>query len=292
MGAPLTLMSDPRVVRGNTNALARKVSKARQEDNHNTKSDNLRLRLEHAEELPSSSMPYYNFVTKPFADNEVDVMKYLVESDEYVVQKREVETQADDFNPALPPVTFIPRKTGIDQYTQVEDVGEIFVFDLEVAPMLEVIVRKTMEQALMEVEYEEELKSLQAEVARYETQMDNEAKWMHEQEEHIKRNQESIRTQLQSVLAVKQSERDVKTRVAGLQMMQQILPDMIENITKSNIKEGIWQLPDRVNLEKNIIPELLQDVCRNVAALSVSNEIIDGTSYSKFVCFRVPMLNF
>ena len=275
--APLTMMSDPRVVRGNTHALARKISKARKEESQVPKTEILRLRLQDSmESQPSSSMPYYNFVTKPFADGDVDVMQYLVESEEYVVKKRDIDTQVDQFNPAPPLVTFIPRKTGIDQYTQVENVSDIFVFDLEVAPMLDVIVRKTMEQALVEVEHEEELKRLQEEVSNFEKQMSHEAKWMHEQEEHIKHNQESIRNQLESVLASKRSEHDVKTRVAGLQMMRQIFPGMFDSITESNIAEGNWYVPEKMNVETNVNPDLKKDARRNIAALGNASEVIDG----------------
>jgi radial spoke head protein 3 len=45
--------------------------------------------------------------------------------------------------------------------TQIES-GELFDFDLEVQPILDVIVGKTLEQALMEVCEEEELAAIRA----------------------------------------------------------------------------------------------------------------------------------
>ena len=133
-----------------------------------------------------------------------------------------------------------------------------------------------MEQALMEVEYEEELRSLQAEVANYEKQMDNEAKWMHEQEEHIKQNQERIRNQLESVLAVKKSERDVKTKVAGLQMMRQILPTLVKSMEDDNIKTGKWIIPERVNVETKLLPEVMNDVNKCVSTREKCCELVDS----------------
>merc|ERR1719487_1725030 len=51
---------------------------------------------------------------------------------------------------------FVPMKTGIDAETQIYP-GDLFNFDLEVAPILDVLVTKTLEQALTEVDDEDEL---------------------------------------------------------------------------------------------------------------------------------------
>jgi hypothetical protein len=55
---------------------------------------------------------------------------------------------------------YVPRKTGIDAATQIEDEDNLFSFDTEVAPLLSVLVGKTMEQALMEVEEYAELEAI------------------------------------------------------------------------------------------------------------------------------------
>ena len=67
------------------------------------------------------------------------------------------ETQTDAFEPLPPPAPYVPKKTGVDVATQV-DLSELFDFDREVGPVLDVIVSKTLEQARMEVEEEEELR--------------------------------------------------------------------------------------------------------------------------------------
>lgn len=54
---------------------------------------------------------------------------------------------------------YVPKKTGIDAATQVEDY-ELFDFDREVTPILDVICTKTLEQASLEIEQEEEFKAM------------------------------------------------------------------------------------------------------------------------------------
>ena len=60
--------------------------------------------------------------------------------------------------PATPP--YIPKKTGIDTETQIYDY-DLFDFDREVIPILNVVTTKTLEQALLECEEEEEVKNIQ-----------------------------------------------------------------------------------------------------------------------------------
>lgn len=68
-------------------------------------------------------------------------------------------TQTDAFLDRAPSPLYIPQKSGVDVATQVYD-GELFDFDVEVEPILDVLVGKTIEQALMEVMEEEELDML------------------------------------------------------------------------------------------------------------------------------------
>ena len=68
-------------------------------------------------------------------------------------------TQTDAFLHRAPSPFIVPQKSGIDVATQVYE-GELFDFDFEVLPILEIIVAKTVEQSLMEVHEEEELKLL------------------------------------------------------------------------------------------------------------------------------------
>ena len=54
---------------------------------------------------------------------------------------------------------FMPKKTGVDKKTLVED-NELFVFEDDVEPILSVLVGKTLEVSRMEVLEEEELREM------------------------------------------------------------------------------------------------------------------------------------
>ena len=50
----------------------------------------------------------------------------------------------------------MPKKTGIDKVTQIGDY-DLFEYDREVQPILNVLLTKSVEQAILEVEEETEL---------------------------------------------------------------------------------------------------------------------------------------
>lgn len=75
-------------------------------------------------------------------------------------------TQTDNFLNRAPSPLYIPQKSGTDVATQILE-GELFDFDLEVQPILEVIVGKTLEQALMEVNEEKEMELLRQHKVKY-----------------------------------------------------------------------------------------------------------------------------
>lgn len=89
---------------------------------------------------------------------EVPLHLYLVEQEE-PIRTHVVDTQTDVFLEEPPEPEFIPRKTGVDVETQVEN-EEVFDFDRDVAHILEVVISKSCEQSLMEVRQEEEFRTV------------------------------------------------------------------------------------------------------------------------------------
>jgi len=88
----------------------------------------------------------------------VDLTQHLVAKEEVIVTET-VEAQTDEFLPEPPPEQYRPQKTGMDVATQVEE-GELFDFDYEAEPILDVLLNKTLEQSIMETEEEYELEQM------------------------------------------------------------------------------------------------------------------------------------
>ena len=69
------------------------------------------------------------------------------------------DTQTEAYLDRPPSPLFVPAKSGQDAASQV-DVAEIFDFNAEVAPILEVLVGKTLQTSMLEVMEEEELAAI------------------------------------------------------------------------------------------------------------------------------------
>ena len=77
-----------------------------------------------------------------------------------VPEEAHIDTQTDAFLPKPPSPKYVPKKTGVDAFTQIELADGLFDFDVEVEPILDVIVGKILEQSVVELEQELELSSL------------------------------------------------------------------------------------------------------------------------------------
>lgn len=80
---PLTLMSDPRVVRGSTQVLAKKAAIARQTESEQSKNvekqkqEEQRKIVARASIHPPSTQPHYEYNVKPFAADDLEVSHVL-----------------------------------------------------------------------------------------------------------------------------------------------------------------------------------------------------------------------
>lgn len=95
----------------------------------------------------------------PPARIEVDLTYFLTEQGKVKPDEAEVKLQTDAFQPKPPTPKYVPKKTGIDKITQIEDY-DLFDYDVEVQPILNVLLNKSIEQATLEVEEEHELEQI------------------------------------------------------------------------------------------------------------------------------------
>merc|ERR1740127_419067 len=148
------IMHDPRVVRGNTYASL--VAPQQDLAEVQKQREAQRRRLMRANQTKKRAGTPEPVAGRKHMDIQTD--SYLEELTERTVEF-EAETQTDFLLDRPPSPLFMPAKIGVDIETQIED-GELFDFDAECEPVLEVLVGKTLEQSMMEVLEEEELESL------------------------------------------------------------------------------------------------------------------------------------
>jgi len=114
---------------------------------------------------------------------------------------RAIDVQTDFYIDRPPTPRFMPSKNGLDVETQIWD-GDLFDFDVEVEPILQVIVGKTLEQSRMEVLEEEELKAMKKHQLEFERLRDAELLESQRLEEEERRREDEIRRRKQELSIV------------------------------------------------------------------------------------------
>lgn len=183
----------------------------------------------------------------------VDLTKHLV-APELAVEVTVVEAQTDEFLPESPPEQYQPQKTGMDVCTQVED-GELFHFDKEVEPILDVLINKTLEQSMMEVEEEQELSRMSDFKGEWhERQKFMMASWVKQVDEERVRWQKK-----EDIKALQREEKRREARVLlkiqALAAAQQHLAGLVPNAFKT-LEEVAFPDMTGMAIDRTFLPQL------------------------------------
>lgn len=283
-GAPLTLMSDPRVIRGSTYNLAKKLAavaeKAASEKQQQNKSATATFGGDATTGTKpaapsSSSRPTYDFNVKSFS-TAIDLTPYLIERNDNNPTTKQACNQTDIFLKRPPTPEYVPRKTGVDISTQVDDVRDLFKFDEEVAPIVDVIVQKTLEQALFEVQSEEELLGLFNEAGKYRAEQEKEKAWNAEKEREAVQAVLMHKRDLVEKEALVAAKNMLKLSIAGIQVVRQLFPVMFEDMAKELIDSKVWRRPERDEVTVASVDPCIQEATRRFKALDVARTMADG----------------
>jgi len=189
----------------------------------------------------------------------------------------EEETQTEAFMDRPPSPLFIPSKTGHDMATQIES-GDLFEFDVEVAPMLEVLVGKALEAGMREVMEEEELAAIRMSQENFEQTRNAELAEVQRLEAEAKRKfgekQRRKKEQAERVAA----EAELKEKVAARSFCKHYLTDMHAAVFSSLMEAGHFFDPCEKEVEEDFLPWLMEGVVeqleRTVAARALADELI------------------
>ncbi len=141
-----------------------------------------------------------------------------------------------------PSPLFWPEKTGIDQETQVED-GALFDFDVEVEPILNVLLSKVLEQSRMEVLEEEEIREMK-EKQRYFEEIRNrelmEVQKLEEAETRKRKEMEMRLTQQQQKVALSKV---YQQKLFARTIAKEYTKNLKNNVLSHLLERGIFRKP-------------------------------------------------
>ncbi|KAJ1445157.1 radial spoke protein 3-domain-containing protein [Pelagophyceae sp. CCMP2097] len=274
--AILNLMSDPRVFRGSMYSQYRTGAAAAAESGvpfSTTKARTRRL-------LRGKPESIFDAVAPPTLDRGIDLLPYLVERPKVVEQSEEC-TQCDDFVDQAPRKPFVPKKTGVDAATDML-LDQPFDFDREVSPLLEVLVGRTLQRAMLEVQREAELESISVDVADKEAEQEDERLRVLAIEAALgdarilqKEAKEVARTQAAAG-------RLIASKVAAARLMAQVLPHILTDAFDHFDERGAWVYPMATLLRGDVLPWLVDGVADEYAAMRLGEQLLDDLLRAAF----------
>ncbi|KAJ8271019.1 hypothetical protein GJAV_G00121850 [Gymnothorax javanicus] len=272
-GMPVNIMYDRRVVRGNTyaqNILPVMLDKdpveiQKQQEARRRAIARRRAMAQFRSQTPEAVAGRQHI--------DVQTELYLEELTDHV-EESNVECQTDTFLDKPPTPLFIPAKTGKDVATQIEE-GELFDFDIEVRPLLETLVGKTVEQSLQEVMEEEELASLRAQQRAFEELHNLELVQLQRLEERERRHREEKERRLQQQREVLRKEKETVEKMAARAFAQQYLVDLLPSVYSTLKDHGYFYDPVERDVETGFLPWVMTQVNGNLEKRCVARAVAD-----------------
>ncbi|XP_029940716.1 radial spoke head protein 3 homolog isoform X1 [Salarias fasciatus] len=200
--------------------------------------------------------------------------RYLEELSEVLVSEN-AECQTDAFldRPASP--LFVPAKSGKDVATQIEE-GDLFDFDVEVQPVLEVLVGKVMEQSLLEVMEEEELASLKAQQRTFEELRNSRLAEVQRLQEQERRHSQERERRIAQQKEVLRKEKETAEKIAARAITQQYLAGLQPAVFSSLRGHGFFYDPVERDVETNFLPWLMAEVNDTLRKRSTARQTLDN----------------
>ncbi|XP_059885680.1 LOW QUALITY PROTEIN: radial spoke head protein 3 homolog [Delphinus delphis] len=267
------IMYDRRVIRGNTYALQtvplpEQPDPAEIQRQQQAKRRALAKKRAQEELRPRTPEPVEG---RKHVDVQTEL--YLEEIADRIIEV-DMECQTDAFLDKPPTPLFIPAKTGKDVATQILE-GELFDFDLEVKPMLEVLVGKTIEQSLLEVMEEEELANLQARQHVHEELRNVELAEVQRLEERERRHREEKERRKQQQWQVVHKHKETAQKIAARAFAQRYLADLLPSVFSSLRDAGYFYDPVERDIEIGFLPWLMNEVDKAMEHSMVGRTVVD-----------------
>ena len=185
-------------------------------------------------------------------------------------------TLKPDFYVDRPPTPeFIPNPAGVDEETQIDD-RELFDFELEAEPVLEVLVGKALEAARIEALEDWEREELRQHKARYEREREAELLEVQRVEAVYNRRQEETqrrqRQQEAQRTVLKQTQKKLLSRLISRGVLGDLRGASIQHL----VDTGVLRDPKEQDLHAKYVPHLYGVVEEQVRERQDESAIFKG----------------
>ncbi|XP_060067741.1 radial spoke head protein 3 homolog B-like [Ylistrum balloti] len=268
------IMYDKRIVRGNTYAQHTLPAHAQPDPIEIQRQQENRRRAIAKKRAKEQLRPRSPEPVEGRKHIDVQTELYLEELSDRV-EEADVEVQTDAFLDRPPSPMFVPAKTGLDIATQILD-GDLFDFDVEVKPILEVLVGKTVEQALLEVMEEEELANLRSQQRAFEELRNAELVEQQRLEEQERRHREEKERRMKQQREILKKEHETSEKIAARAFAQSYLADLVPTVFGTLSDNGYFYDPVERDIEQGFMPWLMDQVKEQLHKSQLGRMVLDG----------------
>jgi len=206
----------------------------------------------------------------------------MVQTDDYLEEladqifEADSATQTDVVEEVTVPPLYMPAKPlGNDVATSIEE-GELFDFELAVEPTLEVIVGKAMEQAVMEVREEEEIRMWKEQRDRLQQERNQIMAEAQRMEAHSRRHHEEKERRLAQERERLAREAEVARKAAARTAARDLLQNLQSGVVERLVEAGHLYDPVRKEVEGIFMPWLVQTSTKQLVQAHQSRQQLDA----------------
>lgn len=275
------IMYDKRVVRGNTYA-AQVLTANAQDERERARLGREREKKKRAIKAAKMSSQPPMPSTPPAVGGrkhmEIQTENFLEELTDSVPEVDE-ETQTDFYMDRPPSPLFVPAKIGVDQSTQIEN-DDLFDFNLEVAPILEVLIGKTLQVSMMELMESEELQSIRLHQQEFEQTRNAELAEVQRLEAEAKRKFAEKNRRLKEQKECAEARLELQQKIAARSFAKNYLSDLHGNVFSKLMESGHFFDPLAREVENDFIPWVFDEAVAHVekaaTARACADELLNG----------------
>lgn len=184
--------------------------------------------------------------------------------------------QADEFEPAPEDPPYRPRKTGVDASTHMDGGDQPFDFDRDVQPLLSVVVGKTLEQSMLEVEQEAELEAIAKHLEELNDEKEADSQRVAELEAQTHASWQAKEARRADERARVAREKVVREKVASVRLMKQNWPVVLEQTAQGLESLGVWVDSVTWQVRGDFLPWVYEGVTKELDGRAAAGKIVDS----------------
>ena len=169
--------------------------------------------------------------------------------------------QTDPLPPKPQEPLIWPEKTGIDVETQIED-GDLFNFDIEVEPLVHIILSKTLEDSRREVLEEEEIKEIKEQQEKYKNYNLDDDNRVKNIEDNEKKRYDDMKMKKENKLKRLNMTKIFQMKLSSRTIAKKYISKLMKDTKNALTERAVFKNPQNNDFFTDLLPDL-QNLAEN-----------------------------